>query len=160
MAAVPQWLTGRFVSSVTVTPLDFEAATGNLIAGTVAIQTLTGLVDEIDVNGEETTENIVALTSTRDNEVPIEDNTSISLTEILRSGAGNSLLAKCWATAGAGDYAQVSIVRDQNTWTFVGVMQSYSESLRKGKSVARMNFVMADIGNASANPTLATAGNP
>jgi hypothetical protein len=172
MAAVPPWLIGKHVTTVTaqlqsVSPVDgtlgnlgtgspeiatLAAGTGKLSLGTFAFTT--GLVDAIEYNGAKTTENIAAINETHANAVPIARRDSFTLTEILRTGAGNSLLAALW-TAGTSDTNASRIVgltfnRGAKGWSGYFLMTGYTESIRRGKSTARMTLEMVDPGQTNA----------
>jgi hypothetical protein len=157
MATIPTPLLGRHVSSVTVrwqTP-DANGLLGN---GTSTTQTITGIIDGVEIQGTNQTETINNLTSTRENEVVIESADSIVLTEIMRDGinaANVNVLAAIWTNADSADYCLVTIARGGNSFTFYGLMSDYSESIRKGKNTARMTFQMIDIDASMANPVYA-----
>jgi hypothetical protein len=156
LSVVPIWMTGKAVSTVTVQYAS-AGSDGTLTLGGSS-QSLVGLVDEITYSGSNTVENIAALTSQRDNDVAIEINDSITLSEILRTGANNCFLAYVWNNAdntAGSEYIQVVVTRGGNTWTFVGIMQSYNEGLRKGKTVGRLSVQIVDLGSAVANPAYA-----
>jgi hypothetical protein len=157
MATIPTPLLGRHVTSVTArwqTP-DANGLLGN---GTSSVQTITGIVDGVEIQGTNQTETINNLTSFRENEVVIESADSIVLTEIMRDGinvANVNVLAALWMNADSADYCLVTLARGGNSFTFYGMMSDYSESIRKGKNVARLTLQMADIDAATANPAYA-----
>jgi len=154
MAQIPVWLIGKNVSSVTAR-IETVGADGTLTLATPNLTT-TGVVDEIDYNGRQTTENVVALTSIRENTVPVEVDDQFVLTEILQAGSGSrNFLSQLWnntAATPASPYVRLSITRGNNTWAGDFLMSEYVESFRKGKSTGRMTLLMQDIGNANANP--------
>jgi hypothetical protein len=173
MATIPLWLVGRHVTSVTARWQTVSAA-GVLGNGTSAVETLTGVVDQIQYSGERTTEMINSLTSIRENEVTIESDDSVILTEIMRNNDAAAapqynILAKLWTNVDSADHILFNFTRGGtglsggpggNSYLMYGVMTSYRESIRKGKNVAQLTIQMIDIGNATANPTYAVAADP
>src|SRR5437764_378703 len=102
--AIPLWLIGRHVTTVSARLQTVDPATGALAspagAGddatladgpsgkTLAAGTFTftiGLVDAIEYNGAKTTENIASISDTHANYVPIGFRDGFSMTEILRT---------------------------------------------------------------------------
>ena len=153
MASIPNWLIGRNVTSVAVTPQIADSA-GLLSASAVGAQTFTTIVDEIQNTGAITTQEISALTARRRNEVLIEEDDSLVLTEIMRSSAGSVLAAACWTAADEPDWGLIVFTRGGNAVTFYAAMVGYEEDVQKGKSVARLTFRIVDI-PAGTNPAYA-----
>jgi len=154
VSAIPIWLVGRNTSSCTSTPQSADSS------GTLSPQTalpLVGFVDEIEYSGTQNAQNLVNMTAVRENMVAVEIDGTLTLTEILQSKSGlpsgnnGNLLAEAWASG--YDYAQVVIARGGNTWTFVGVMQGYVETITKGRCTGRMTLQPVNLGNAvNSNP--------
>lgn len=156
MSALPIWLTGKGMSSLTVR-FQLPAADGTIGNGTSSSVDITGLVDEWDYNGEHTTQNVVAINSTRENEVVVEIDDSFVVTEIMRSYQNLNLLAALWYNADNADYCLFTVTRGGNTWQFLGVMLDYEEIPSKPKSVARLTIGMASIGASNTDPGNNTA---
>jgi hypothetical protein len=155
--AIPPWLLGKHTTTLAVQPIVVSnTATGATTNSSTASQSLVGVVDQVAYRGNTTSENIVAMTAARDNEVPLEVDDTIEITEILQTAAASSLLAKCWQTADNADYAIVTLVRGPNQFVFTGLMESYTETINKGKSTARMVFRQANLGNVNPNPAITT----
>jgi len=165
---IPQWLLGKHISSVvanvqTVAASDgalADAITGPEIASLITssgawpnISIVTGIVDELQATGGYTTENISAITSTKAHHVPIARRDQITVTEIMRTGTttqgtpgvavGNCFLANLWSSA-VSRVVRFSFARAGNRFDFYGLMTSYNEALRRGKTVARMTIEMVD----------------
>jgi hypothetical protein len=177
MATIPLWLLGRNVTSLLARWQTVSGA-GVLANGASAVETLTGVVDEIAYSGVRTTEMINSLTSRRENEVLIESDDSYVFTEIMRNedDAAYSatvpqynILAKLWANSDSADHILFTLTRGGtggtggpggNSHTFTGIMESYRETIHKGKCIARMTIRMVDIDVTVANPAYATAADP
>jgi hypothetical protein len=155
VATIPIWLLGRHTTLVTArwqTP-DANGLLGN---GTSSTQTITGLVDSVEYNGQNTTETINCLISFRENEVVTEHNDTFVLTEVMRDGiAGTStnVLASLWMNADSADVCLITLTRGGNSYAAYMCMQDYSESIRKGKCVARMTLTQVDIDPSVSNPS-------
>lgn len=147
MTAIPVWLTsGSGPFSVTLTP-QTRASDGTLSDGTLV--TLTGTLDDIEFENNPKNENIKPMSTRRANYVPVEDDPSWTLVELLKSN-GTNLLATANYTA---DYFKLVVTRGGQAYTHYGVRGPYSESIKNGKSVARLVLQPVDIG--SANPAYA-----
>lgn len=145
MPTIPNWLTGPGGSyAVTVTPY---TNTNGTLATTTPVQTITTTVDTIRVAAHTRLEEISAMTSTRENNVPIQVGTQITLTEILKASGTNGLAQ----FANAFSYGLVAITRGAQAWSFAGVQESYDEDLQRGKSTGTLVMNMIDPG--TANPT-------
>jgi hypothetical protein len=151
MAAIPIWLVGRNTSVCNIVT-QTVGANGALTPATT--YTLVGLIDEIEVSPSQSSENIVAMIAPRENNVAIELGGTITLTEVLVYGTTGNLLAEAWASG--NDYAIVTVTRGGNTWTFTGLMQSYAESITKGKCTGRMTLELVNTGpGPNVNPNFA-----
>lgn len=153
---IPLWLLGQHVTTLTVTAQSVDSA--GLFSDLVGYSfALVAFVDEITYSGRRTTESIVPLTSTRDNEVVIEQDDTITLGEIMRTddstilGSQFTMLTALFMKSGKQN-VKVLFTRGGNSITYYGVMQNYREVIRKGKSVAMMNLQIVDFPDATANP--------
>jgi hypothetical protein len=86
MVTYPQWLLGRHQTAVTITPTVTDTA-GNITPG--SSQSLVGTLDSIELGNEPQMENISAMDSTQANWVPLEDDTTITVTEIMKQKSGS-----------------------------------------------------------------------
>ena len=152
MAKIPTWLLGRHITTITLTPLTV-AADGTLTPGTAA--SLSGYIDGVELTGQKTTENIQSIDNIRANYVVTEIETSVTLTEILKtndtSGTPTNILASAYYSA--FDLALVTLARGGRSYTFYSLMSSYAENINKGKSTGKMDCKMVDPG--VANPAYA-----
>jgi hypothetical protein len=147
MPDIPNWLVGRHVTACTLTP---QTNTAGTLADTTPVATMFGHVDEIDIDGTKTTENIKPMNTIRRNMVTIDVGTQMTVTEILKS-SGTNLLPQAWN--GSPEYFKLLVTRGAQGHTFYALMTSCREQLRHGKSVAVATFEMVDTG--SANPAYA-----
>jgi hypothetical protein len=145
MPSIPIWLIGRNVTSVAITPQVANAA-GLLSNSTVGQKTITTVVDEINYGGQITTQEISALTASRENPVPIEQDDTLVITEILRQAAGSNNLAACWNGSDNPDVALFQFTRGGNACSFYGLMSDLEYDVEKGKSVVRMTLKIVDTG--------------
>ena len=143
MSAIPNWLVGRNVTSISITPQTVGATTGTLTAGTLV--TLAGLLDEISLEQTNETENIAPLDVRQNNEVITGSGTSLTLTEILSANTGTTYNVLSQA-AQSTDIAVVTFTRQGKVWTITGVIGSYSERIVRGKSVGTCNLKPTGIG--------------
>ena len=155
MATIPLWMIGKHVTACTAKLCTVDSS-GVLTAGTgldAADLVSTGVIDEFELNASRTTENIAAITQVTAHHVRIARRDSVSISEIMRTGQNACLLANLWysSTSGASDIVQFIFTRGGSTWTFYGVMLSYSESVVRGKNVARMTLGPVDIGALNAD---------
>jgi len=171
MPSVPLWLLGRHctVVSAALQKVDpttgalmaaggtgdtatLAAGSGSLAAGTFAFSV--GVVDGIEYNGAKTTEQISSISDTHSNYVPIAFRDGFSLTELLRTTAGSSLLASLWAGgSGATNSSRIVFLtfeRGGKKWDGYFLMTGYSESIRRGRSTGRMTLEMVDPGQNNA----------
>lgn len=152
MSQLPIFLIGRNVSAVTLTLLAV-AADGTLSDSTA--YTLTGVIDEVEYNGQTSLESIPHLTSARDHMVAVQTDDSITLVEVLQAASSSAYNLLATAFFSASDYARVAITRGSGSWTFTALMESYEETLQRGKTVGRLVLRQTDLGNATANPSYA-----
>jgi hypothetical protein len=151
MAQIPIFLIGKNVTSVVAT-VQTVASNGTLADSSGAdIATLAngtsiiGLVDSVDVQASRTTENISGMQQTHAHYVKIARRDSVSLTEILRTGSANCLLANIWTSA-TSRYVKIALTRGGNSWTGYFLLNSYSESIRRGKITGTLTCTMVDPG--------------
>lgn len=141
---IDPWLTGPGITAVTV-KLKVADAAGAFTDGVLAIQTLTGVIDDISPRGVNTLQNITPLTSAFENEVAVERADTFSLTEIMRAAPTLNLLRNVWDSAEAGgDYALVTFTAGGNTVTYTGLFSNYRETGQKGKNTAMMDLLLID----------------
>lgn len=173
MPAIPLWMHGKHITAVeailqTVDPSNGNLAASNRNADDISLVTTTGsstanpqtiahtvgLIDEIQVRASKTNEPISSVTSTKGNRTPIALSYEITLTEILRTGAGNSLLAYLWTTTdGSQNLSRVVrliFARAGNKWTGYFLMKRYQERGRRTKNTGQMTLAMVDPGQANA----------
>lgn len=144
MPAIPNWLQGRDIDSIVVTP-QTAAATGTLSAGTPI--TLTWLADQVRVSIDPTVSNISPLKTTIANNVIEEDDITLTITEILRRNDNATAVTNLLADAFINyDYFTVSIGRGGRTWLGYCTRGSYSEGVTsKGKNVGEATFRIIDV---------------
>jgi hypothetical protein len=147
-------LRGIDVSLVRVTLLTANASTGAL-STTATIGTITAVLDGAGIRKRMRLAEISAITSPRENNVPIQVGTEIVLREILDRRASvlpttGPILAKLADTLGdpAGTpYARVEISRGNNTWTYDGIFSEYNEGpYTKEANYGEMTFLPVDNG--------------
>jgi hypothetical protein len=122
-----------------VTPQTVDAD-GLFTAGSAV--SFTAIVDEISYSGRVTTAEISPLVTNRRNEVPIEEDHTLSLIEIMRNGAALNLGALLWT--GATEYALFTFSRGGNSYSAYGVLDSYSETVTKTRSTATLSIRFVD----------------
>ena len=144
--SIPLWFVPHGVGpfSVTLTPLTLQSE-GGFSGGEE--MSLTGVVDEIDIRSRNTVENISPMHQRQAHYVVVESETELRLVEILRRKGTNFLPS----VGHLHDYARVVLTRGDQTWSFVGVVSRYEESIRKGKSVAVLVLLQVSVGET--NPT-------
>jgi len=133
MSSIPTRLVGTAVTAISITPLTV-ASDGTLTAGTAA--SLTGHLDEINLEQANDLENIVPMDVRENNEVITGSSTLLTLVEILAHSGGNILAA----TANAYDYVQASFARGGKAYTGTFVVKAYAEGIRRGKSVGTLRL--------------------
>lgn len=171
MAQIPLWLQGRFCTSVvaqlqTVDPtagtlanaggtLDTASlvtSTGSVAAGTAVI--VTGLVDSVTVRTTKQTEDISSVVETKAHHVAIMRHDTVELSEILRTGTNNCLLANLWTggsgTTNASRIVFLTFARGGQKFSGWFVMEQYTEALRRGKTVGVMRLAPVDPGTTNA----------
>lgn len=154
MAVLPNWLLGRNVTAITVAGVTVavDGTTTTSTASTSNPQNLAGYIDGIELNSQNTTENIQSIDQRRANYVITESETSFTLTEILKGndsvGTPRNILAACYYSY---DQALFTMSRGGRTYAFLGVLSSYAESINKGKSTGKLEIKMIDPG--TANPS-------
>lgn len=153
MATIPLWLVGRHITAVVVTPQVANSA-GVLSDAALGAQSFTALIDGIQYSGSVTTQEISAITSPRLNHVPIEQDDTMVVSEIMRSAAGSVLATACWTAAGNPDWALFAFSRGGNSISMYGLMTRVEEGVTRGKCVARLTIRMVDV---AAFPTYGAA---
>jgi len=147
MTALPPWLTtGNGPFACTLTP-QTVASDGTLSDGTLV--TLTGTLDDIEFNNNPERENIKPMSTKRPNYVPISDDPSWTLVEILKSNGVNLLRNANYNS----DYFKLVVTSGAQAATFYGLRGPYTEQIRNGKSTARLRLLPVDIGGP--NPAIA-----
>lgn len=153
--ALPNWLLGRNVSSVTASPCTV-AADGTVTVGSAWV--LTGWIDGLEFNSQNTTENIQSIDNPKANYVITENETTVTMTEILKGNDSNTTprnyLAQIAYNITPSGIVQFSMNRGGRVFTFVGVISTYAENINKGKSTGKMELKMVDTGSTISNPTL------
>lgn len=149
MAAIPLWALGRHVTAVTIQP--FAAAPDGTLTSGASAQALTAIIDEIELDHDSGPQNVPPLTSNHESMVPVRQNNTYTLSEILRPAAGLNILALVYydfATIGSEsircDYARIQITRAGKVFTDYFLMAEYTESIRQGKNVGRMVLMQAE----------------
>lgn len=155
--AIPLPLRGLDVSLVRITQQTLNASTGALTdSGTVG--TITAVLDGAGVRTRMVTEEISAITSARENNVPVQVGTEIVLREILdrrasvlpTTGPVLAKLADTLASISGSAFCKVEITRGGNTWTYYGLFSEYNEGpYVKGKNTGEMSFLPVDNGSQS-----------
>jgi hypothetical protein len=163
MALVPTWMLGKHVTTV-VAQIQTVASDGTLsdaggasdVASLAVSSGVLGsgltfsvaLVDEVEFSSTKLTENISAIQRPRANMVPYSIRYQFTLTEIMRNGADRCRLAAIFYN-GVSDIVKLTFSRARNTWTVYAVLTSYSESLQRGKNVARLSCSMIEANTAA-----------
>jgi len=147
------------VSLVRITVQTVNASTGAL-TDSATVGTITSVLDGAGIRTRLQTEEISAITSARENNVPIQVGTEIVLREILdrrasvlpTTGPVLAKLADTLASVGGSPFCKVEITRGGNTWTYYGCFSGYNEGpYVKGKNTGEMTFLPVD--NGSQSPT-------
>ena len=141
--AIPLWLIGRTVTAVAVTPLVADSS-GVLSAASMGLQSFLAVVDEVSYQGQVTTQEISALTASRRNAVPLEQDDTVVVTEISRSAAGSIIAAAIWTASDTPDWGLFTFSRGANTITLYGMLSRFEQDVQKGKSVARLTLRLVD----------------
>jgi hypothetical protein len=165
MALIQAAMTGKnltYVRLTTQTLADdgsLTPATGYLLQDSA---NFFGVVDGIEFFGENRTENISATWDTQTNHVVTKQGYGVTLTEILRAGAGLSLLGGAYyqsQIAGSG-IVFVEIYRAVGLHAFYGVMASYTETFTEGKMTGRLTCRATDATLAAPWAFTTGASNP
>ena len=136
MSTIPPWIIGRNVTLFSIAPCTV-ATNGVVTVGTTV--PLAGLCDEINLDLENETENIVAFDVRQNNKVIVGTGQAITLVEILNAAA-------VLANAGiANDYCQITYTRGGKAWTGIFVILGYKEGIRRGKSTGELSVAEAGI---------------
>ncbi|HEV8177469.1 MAG TPA: hypothetical protein VGP44_07225 [Gemmatimonadales bacterium] len=155
--AIPLPLRGIDVSLVRLTIQTLNATTGAL-TDSATVGTITSVLDGAGIRKKLRSEEISAITSPRENNVPLQVGTEIVLREILDRRASalpttGPILAKLADTLGdpAGSaFCKVEISRGANTWTYKGLFDGYDEGpYVRGKNTAELRLVPIDDGSSS-----------
>jgi hypothetical protein len=161
--SIPSWLLGRHVTAVrarvqtvdvsgTLTPsgapgtndqADVVLTTGSSSAQTIAFTN--GFLNSIRLVGRKSTDNISPTNRDKANYVPLRVGYTITVEEVLRTGADNCLLANLWFR-GATRYVQFDFALGGNKWSDVYLMTSYTEALQGGKNTGVMTLMSVDAG--------------
>jgi hypothetical protein len=165
MATVPLWVTGHSLVFMEAVVQTLNTSTGALadststdiatlandgsVTGAAGSSAVFGVVDSVELNSTRTTENIAGCAQYFGNAVRLTRKDSLTVTEVLRTPVGTSLLAAIWYS-NTSRYVRVTFKRGHSSWTFYGIMESYQESLRHGKSTGSMSIQMIDVGQNNA----------
>ncbi len=139
--AIPNWALGRHLSSCIAQTVTIEAngdvttnahdGNSNFAAHFVA--------EEIEIAPNTVTENIVHMASLVENEVPLEEDDTFVIHEIMRKGtlaAGDtqyqSILPRLFQSS---VHVFFTVIHGLHQWTFTGVMADYTEGGRRGKNI-------------------------
>lgn len=155
MATIPQFLIGKHITAVVVTPQTVSGTTGAL-SDTTPIQTFSTVFSEISIRSENDLEDISASDQRRKNMVPTASSTRITITELLQGSRadGNPVNGGAASGYGSSDYHKFTLTRSGKTYTFYAVMASYEERTNgKGKITGELVLDMIDPG--VANPAYA-----
>jgi hypothetical protein len=144
MAKIPMWLIGRGVYTLFITPCSLQS-NGTLTELTGG--NLIGRCDEVSISGRNTLENISPMDSRLANNVVVESETVINLTEIMQSLGQANIDNVLALSAMQYDYVRVDIGRNGKTYTFYGVVGEYNENLRKGKCTATLSLHQVNLTN-------------
>lgn len=165
MATIQNFLQGQHIVTLTIQPM-LAAATG-LLGNVGAAENLILSVDQISISGRTRTTQIVPLTSTRDNEVPIEVSAMMTVTEILKrtenaASPNYNQLKRIWNQVMAQTVRQALLVFSRGgsgtggQYAFYALISGYQETGRKEKNTGRMTFEYQDTVDV-ANPVYAAA---
>lgn len=153
--AIPLPLRGIDVSLVTITLLTVNPSTGALSAS-ATVGNITATLDGAGLRKRMRLAEISAITSARENNVPIQVGTEIVLREILdrrasvlpATGPVLAKLSDTLASPSGTPFARIVITRGGNTWTCDGVFQEYGEGpYTKEANIGEMTFAPIDNGS-------------
>ena len=141
MAAIPSWLLGRHVTTITVTGVLADNF-GNLTLSTTG--SLTGQLASVKIRSTPTKENISSVDSAIAHNVITEENSSLELEEILRLQGTQQVLPFMAANF---TYMRVVFSRAGNTYTYWGSRGEFEDGIEsKGKNTCRLSLDQIDIG--------------
>lgn len=141
MAAIPSWLLGRHVTTITVTGVLADNF-GNLTLSTTG--SLTGQLASVKIRSTPTKENISSVDSAIAHNVITEENSSLELEEILRLQGSQQVLP---FMATYFSYMRVVFSRAGNTYTYWGSRGEFEDGIEsKGKNTCRLSLDQIDIG--------------
>jgi hypothetical protein len=161
VGTIPLWMLGSGTGAVVLTVLSLNTTTGALDDGTPGnndLATLTGLLDGLQIMPRKNTQNLSPLNRTNAHHYPITIGYDIVLSEIMGYGhlTVSTSYTKCFLGnawfAGRSAYVRVVATRQGRSFSMLGIMTAYEETLVRGKNVARLTVQMIDSGTA---PTLA-----
>lgn len=153
MAAIPNWLVGRHVTTLTLTPLSVDTG-GNITEVTASACAFYGVLNEVNFESRVVTENISPMDSMQENNVVIEYGSTLRLGEIMKRTGSNlgAFLAFNYM------YVKYVLARGAQSYTGYGVIGNYSEDLTKQRGNA--NLEIQPIAVISASGTLSYVSNP
>ena len=158
MADKPTWLTGRNVSSLTITGATASTSDGSITDATgTGAQTILTKFESLSFNSEPVTEEISAASSTRSHTVILQDANSATVRCIMqtarRTGESTNNAANPLALMFANyDILKLAWGKSGETWTLYGTRGPFSEEIVKGKSVQTITLLPLDSG--AANPAI------
>jgi len=142
--AVPEWLIGRGITTITVTAQEFSGGVLATPAGQSAVDFFT-VVDRIYYEHEVELVDVSPTTSRQRNMVILTTGGTFTLTENMRRASaggahsfnGLALLFHTW------DYFRLVFTRAEKTYTFYAVNGGFTEEVGRGKSPAQAHFAPA-----------------
>lgn len=156
MATIPQWLLGRHLTSVVITPQTVAAA-GTLSDGTA--KTVTTVVDSIQASINPVHEEINPVNSTRANNVITHDDSSLTLSIIeVNNGSDPNPLEALVLT---NDVFKVVFTKGTQTsfaatWTGYFTRGSCNFGISgRGKQIASLELLQVDAGSSTFTRALA-----
>jgi hypothetical protein len=141
MAQIPTWLIGKNVTAISITPQSVDLTTGTLTAGSNS--SLTGLLDQITRNTENTLDLIVPMDTRQDSKTITGTATTLALVQILSTQSSQNVLE---VIANSTDYVFVTFTRGGRTFSDYFVCGKYSESLSRGKTTGTLDLEPCGIG--------------
>jgi len=142
MAAIPSWLLGRHVTTITVTGATSDIYGTLTLANTFG--SLTGQLASVKIRSTPTKENISSVDSAIAHNVITEENSSLELEEILRLQGTQQVLPFMAANF---TYMRVVFSRAGNTYTYWGSRGEFEDGIEsKGKNTCRLSLDQIDIG--------------
>lgn len=141
MAAIPPWAIGRHITSVLFTPQSVNTTDGTL-TDTTPTRQFFGVLQDVDLEMSVEVENISAMDRPYKNMVPIEQISTIKLTELEKYGG--TCLAAVMATTSS--YWKYVLTRGAQSFTGYGVLTNYHMSATKPKVTAQLELQPIDPG--------------